>query len=132
MIDQIRKVVEKEKNIQIAYLYGSFAKGTQRKGSDIDIGVVLKNPKLGEKDPYLESKLALKIEKALRNGNVEVRVLNNTSLRFLNQVLSYGKLVYSRNRKFTINFEMMARDNYFDFLPFLRYYDKLRGKRMGL
>lgn len=132
MINQIKKVLEKERNVLLAYLYGSVAKGKAGKGSDIDIAILLKNTS-ALRNPYFESKLALKIEKNLKTKMpVEVRVLNGASLRFANQVLRYGKLIYARDRGYAIDFETTTRDRYFDFKPFLLEYDRMREHRMGI
>lgn len=132
MIDQIRKVLEKEKGILLAYLYGSVAVGKEGPGSDIDVAILLKNTSI-LRDPYFESRLALKIEKALgTKKEVEIRILNGASLRFKNQVLKNGKLIYKKDGESAIKFETKTRDMYFDFKPFLAEYDKMREERLGI
>lgn len=132
MINEIRKVLEKERNILAAYLYGSVAKGKARPKSDVDIAVLLKNTSV-LKDPYFESQLALKIEKNLKTKRpVEIRVLNGASLRFTNQVIKYGRLICTKNMEFTKKFETAMLDRYLDFRPFLLEYDKIREQRLGI
>ena len=49
-VESIIKVLENETDILFAYLFGSYAKGTQDKKSDIDIAVYLKDEKILEKE----------------------------------------------------------------------------------
>jgi hypothetical protein len=64
--------------------------------------------------------------------NVEVVVLNDRPLRFINQVLRYGKLIFSRDEKERIRFETLMTKKYIDFKPYYEEYDKLREKRLGI
>ena len=125
----ISKVLEKHKEILFGYLYGSIAKGKARKGSDIDIGIFLK--KDFKKNTFYEVDLALEIEKETNLKNVEIVVLNNKSLRFVNQVLRYGKLIFSRNEKERIKFETFITNKYIDFKPYYKEYDEMRMKRLN-
>ncbi|MCZ7403785.1 MAG: nucleotidyltransferase domain-containing protein, partial [Candidatus Methanoperedens sp.] len=95
-MENIAKVLEKEPEILFAYIFGSYAKGVQNEKSDIDIAVYLKDENILEKDPLFPSRLAIKVEKILAEKKiVDVRVLNGSTLRFKNQVLRYGKLLFS-------------------------------------
>lgn len=42
-IEKIKEILEKDDNVVFALLFGSYASGRQKKGSDIDIAVYLKN-----------------------------------------------------------------------------------------
>lgn len=130
ILQKIKNVVGKHREIIFAYLYGSLAKGEERKGSDVDIGVFLE--KDFKRDAFYEARLALEIEKEVKLKNVEIVVLNEKSLRFLNQILRYGKLIISKNEKERIKFETFVTKNYIDFKPYYEEYDKLRVKRLGI
>lgn len=127
-LGEINEVLKGHDEILFAYLYGSFAKGEQKKGSDVDIAVFLK--KGFKKGHFYEVELALEIEKKTKLKNVEVVVLNNKGIRFLNQVLRYGKLIFSINDKERINFETSITKKYIDLKPFYREYDEMRAKRL--
>lgn len=132
-VKNISKVLEKEQDILFAYLFGSFAKGIQHESSDIDIAIYLKDEKFPEKDPLYTSRIAIKIERELCDKNIlDVRVLNDSTLRFRNQVLRYGKLLFSRDEKKRIQFETSSLDQYFDFKPHLDRYDAARKTRLGI
>jgi len=60
----LRKVVEtirKNKKIKLAILFGSYAKGTAKKDSDIDIFIETKNKKLKQEISKIGSLLSIKI-----------------------------------------------------------------------
>ncbi|MFH1322632.1 MAG: nucleotidyltransferase domain-containing protein [Methanobacteriota archaeon] len=61
-VENINKVLAEESNILFAFLFGSYAKGTQDEKSDIDIAVYLKDESLLERVPLYPSRLAIKIE----------------------------------------------------------------------
>lgn len=128
---KISKVLKKHKNILFAYVYGSFARGEERADSDIDVAIFLKNPDIIEKNPKFEVVLALEIEKVL-NRPVDVRILNDKSLVFINQVLKHGKLLFSSDEKERINFEIRTIDLYLDFNYLMKEYNKRRFERYGI
>lgn len=132
-MENIAKVLEKEPQVLFAYLFGSYAKGVQNETSDIDIAVYLKEENILEKDPLYPSRLAIKVERILAGKKtVDVRVLNGSTLRFKNQVLRYGKLLFSKDEKKRIEFETFSLDQYYDFKPHLEMYDAARRARLGI
>lgn len=132
-VENISKILEKESDILFAYLFGSHAKNTMHKKSDIDIAVHLKDPSLLEEDPLYPSRLAIKIEKALsKNKVVDLRILNGSTIRFKSQVIKHGKLIYSRDEKKRIEFETSSLTQYYDFKPYYEVYDTARKARLGI
>jgi hypothetical protein len=127
---KIRDVIAEHKEILFAYLFGSVAKGLNTTKSDIDIGIFLKEN--FKKDVFYEVGLALEIEMKTNLKNIEIVVLNNKSLRFLNQVLRYGKPIFSRDEKRRINFETSIIRKYIDFKPYFEEYDRFREKRLRI
>ena len=130
-MESIIKVLENESDILFAYLFGSFAKGTQNENSDIDIAVYLIDEKILEKYPLYPSRIAINIENIL-DKKVDVRLLNGSTLRFRNQVLMHGKLLHSKDEKKRIEFETSSLAQYYDFKPHIDRYDAARRGRLGL
>ncbi len=132
-VECISEILEKEPAILLAYLFGSFAKGTQSEHSDLDIAVYLTDPALLEKDPLYPSRIAIKIEKMLpEKKSVDLRVLNGSTIRFKAQVIMYGKLLHSKDEKQRIEFETSSLAQYYDFKPYLKTYDLARKVRLGI
>ena len=132
-MENISKILEKELDILFAYLFGSHAKNTMHKKSDIDIVVFVRDPFLLEDDPLYPSILAIKIEKALSEQKlVDLRVLNGSTIRFKSQVIIHGKLIYSGDEKKRIEFETSSLTQYYDFKPYYEVYDTARKDRLGI
>jgi len=131
-VESIIKVLENERDILFAYLFGSYAKGTQNEKSDIDIAVYLIDEEILEKYPLYTSRLAIRIENILEKKKVDVRILNGSTLRFRNQVLMHGKLLHSKDEKKRIEFETSSLDKYYDFKPHIDMYDAARRARLGV
>jgi hypothetical protein len=73
----------------------------------------------------------MKLEKLKTKKNIEVIILNGAPLLFIYQVLKYGKPIFIRDEKFRITFESSMLDRYFDFLPFIQEYNKIRFERLN-
>jgi hypothetical protein len=128
MLEKMRQILSTHDEIVAAYLFGSYAKGHARSDSDIDVGLLLSdNVQFGVLYP-------VQVARELKDGcqirqDIDVRILNKGTLRFLHQVLK-GKLLFSRDDKKRIEFETSAIDRYLDFKPFLEEYDRMRKERL--
>ncbi len=103
-----------------AYLFGSVARGTERAGSDLDLGVLLAGPAV----PTLEGRL-LGYEATLEQvigRRVQLVILNDAPVDLVHRVFRDGRILLDRDRSARIQFEVRARNEYFDLLPFLRRY----------
>ena len=120
----VRDLFKNYEEIQLAYLYGSYAKGVQTEFSDIDIGVILKS---GFKEPPLYfAELSLNVEKCFNYKiNVDLRILNNATPRFLFQVIKNSKILFIKNKKFMHEFELKVLYTYQEIKPMLDMYDKI-------
>ena len=118
------KILEKHPEIVVAYLFGSAARGEAGRNSDVDIGVLLK--KDFKPNRFYEVKLAKEIEKVTGMKNVEVTILNKKPISFLNQVLRYGRIVFSRDEKARVRFETDVTKKYIDLKPYFEEYNKMR------
>ncbi len=129
MLDKMRHVFSGHDEIVAAYLFGSYAEGHARSDSDIDIGLLLSdNSNAGAMYPV---HIAGELEDAAgTKQEMDVRILNNGTLRFLHQVLK-GKLLFCRDDKKRIDFETSTIDRYLDFKPFLDDYDRMRKERLS-
>lgn len=120
-IKKIQKYFAGQKDVLAVYLYGSFAKGTPHKRSDLDIAVLFKNKvdlykRLGQL--YSEfPKLSLPVEPEVRELDL------NQSPVYLHNIIS-GKLIYNSNQIKRIRFEVevanILRDT--EYFRKLKYY----------
>ena len=108
----------------VVYLYGSVARGDDRPGSDIDVGVLYR------RDPPatfegLPLRLEGEIERQLGRAT-QVVTLNTAPADLRARVLRDGVLILDRDTSARIRFEVQTRNEWFDLQPILREY-----RRMG-
>ena len=126
--DVLENIFSRHDEIIAVYLFGSHARGYARTDSDIDIGILLSDDKLGS------GLYPVQIARELKNTfkikqDIDVRILNNGTLRFLHQVLK-GKLLFCRDDKKRIEFETSVISRYLDFKPIFNEYDRMRKLRV--
>lgn len=115
--DKIRAYFSSDPNVLAVYLFGSHAKGKARTGSDIDLALLLKEK------PVYDYRLKVMTELAnLLGTEVDVLVLDQIGILMQRQVLKYGIVLFERDRRARIAFEIRSRKIYFDFLPAHRLY----------
>jgi predicted nucleotidyltransferase len=117
-IREITGYLKKNKEIIACYLFGSAAKGKATPKSDIDLALILKGRKKSELDYHLG------IARLLRNKTADVKVLNGAPLFFQHKVFREGKLIYCSDTRSRVEYEVRIMNEYFDFKPFLDYYNK--------
>lgn len=126
MLPVIVQACQARPEIIAAWLFGSFACGTSKPNSDIDIAILLQ----GE-DPYpmFAPELASDLERSLRRP-VDVVVLNRAGELLKFEVRCKGHLIVDRHPSARKHFEIMSRKYYEDFLYLHRRYTQkvLYGK----
>lgn len=110
VINKLQKYFKTQKNILAVYLYGSFANGLPNKMSDIDFGIVLREPFNKSKSLDLQLRYMGEISDLIRSDlefdYVDAVILNNTSPLLKQQAISTGKLLFSCNDEQRINIEV--------------------------
>jgi len=93
----LRKIIEKiqkNKKIRLAIIFGSYAKGTTKKDSDIDIYVETTNRKIKQELEAIDSKLSIKIGR-YKKTNILIKEIEK------NHVIIKGvENYYEKNRFF--------------------------------
>ena len=122
--------------VEIAYVYGSVARGTVLDTSDADVALLLSDG--APTDAYQRLKLELEIQAALEDASgfnpVDARSINHAPIMVQGAVVTEGELVYERDKERRVAFEVATRQRYFDFAPHARRYDQLyldRIRRKG-
>lgn len=122
IIKKIKKIFQKRKGILFCYLFGSFAYNNFNSKSDIDLAVYLNNEEMAD---FFDERLELisEISQVLKK-QADVLVLNTAPLFLKFVVLKEGKLIFSKDEKQRIDFELKTMNNYFDFKPILEKYNQ--------
>ena len=138
ILDGLREVVPSvlaQYPVDVAYVYGSVARGTVTPFSDVDVALVLTE----ELPPYERMMLEFEVEAAIEDASglagLDVRAINEAPLMVRGKVVQEGIRLYERDRAQRVAFEVQTRKRYFDFAPVARrlqaaFLDKVR--REGL
>jgi predicted nucleotidyltransferase len=121
IVQQLRAAVDWDStDIVCAYLYGSLARGQGHRDSDVDIAVLYATEPPSTLDG-LGVELGTALERCLGRP-VDLVVLNRAPVDLIHRVLRDGILLHERDPAARIRFEVKARNEYFDLLPYLRQY----------
>ena len=116
MLTTLSQLLENDANVKFAYLFGSYAEGTQRDESDVDLAVYLR-------DASLDARLALhhRLERVLAKS-VDLVVLNEAkNIYLLEAILRKGIVVADDESR--EDFELRKGHEIIDFKNFRRYID---------
>ncbi|MBI5850027.1 MAG: nucleotidyltransferase domain-containing protein [Planctomycetes bacterium] len=108
--------------IDAAYLFGSVARGQARADSDVDVGVLLSAgpPKtLSDFDRLADQQSQLT---ELLGREVDLVPLNGAPPDLLHRVLRDRVLLFDGDHERRIEFEIRARNEYFDLKPLIERY----------
>lgn len=127
LIPELKKILEKEKDIICIYIFGSYGKGSQSKLSDVDIAVLLKG-----KGDFFERKLELisLISKVLKTHEIDVVILNEAPPSLICSVMNTGKLLFSKDENKRITFFNRNLKEYLDFCCYRERIWKAMSKRI--
>ncbi len=129
-LPQIKRVFSQEKALVAVYLYGSYVTDRAHEGSDVDIALLLKPQTKMPLEKLLE--LMEKMEEVTSLHPVDLRILNEMSLSMQGEILIRGALLYSKNEKNRVDFEIKTLKLYFDYLPYLKRMREEFLKRVAL
>lgn len=99
--------------VRFAYLFGSRATGRHRPVSDADIAVLTDRPLT----LLAEARLSIDLARALGVPSVDLVDLRRAPLRLLGRILGEGRVIHGRDDATRVEFEVVNRGRYFDFLP---------------
>lgn len=130
MEDKVKKlaaVLKSEENVLVAYLFGSHARGLETSKSDIDIAVLLSEvpDKALEYYLHLERRLAEVLE-----NDIDLVFLNDAPPLLKYQVIKYGRLLFSKDERVRVMFEVKSLCEYLDFSRVLKRYDECFMRRV--
>lgn len=122
VIEILKRRLKARDDVIAAWLFGSRARGTERKSSDVDVAV-LRQP--SEDEGALDS-LMLDVEDDIRGdlGGLEVQlvVVNEAPSDLVHRVLRDGILLIDRDKSRRVGFTVRKRAEYFDLEPVRRVY----------
>ncbi|MEQ2129873.1 nucleotidyltransferase domain-containing protein [Caldanaerobacter subterraneus KAk] len=109
----------KEKyDIKLIYIFGSYAKGTNRKDSDLDIAVLLG----GDYTPFEKLELIGDLVEIFKRDDVDLVILNEANSVLRHQVIKYGKVIFEESEDVRVDFEVKTLREYMD----MEYFRKVQ------
>lgn len=114
LLERLRQQIGGSPEIQLAVLFGSTARGTDRPGSDVDLGILL-----APYSPALRFKVEAQLGRAARRA-VHVVLLDEAPplLRF--EISRDGVLLFERGESLWSEFRAKAMIDWWDWAPIAR------------
>ena len=110
-------------DIAAAYLFGSYARGTGREHSDIDVAVLF--TKIEDALRRFDRRLEIIIDlENITGKKVDVIDIKAAPLLLQHQILKDGILLIDKNPRARVAFEVCSRRTYFDLQPLLEERNK--------
>ena len=114
IIQNISAFLENEDAVSFAYIYGSFIE--EDGFNDIDIAVYIDESVIKKESLFdCQLDMGVRFESELNSYPVDCRILNIAPLSFRFSVVTKGELIFSRDEKERVSFEVITRSLYFDF-----------------
>ncbi len=119
----IGTVVVRLKNVDVAYIFGSFLEGEEF--NDIDIALLLSE----DLDPYKGFKFSLKVAGELERQvkprfEFDIKILNNAPVEFQFEVIKKGSVIFSRDETRRVDYEFEVISTYLDLKYMYDFLDK--------
>jgi predicted nucleotidyltransferase len=110
----LKRLFRQAEQVASAYIFGSVAEAVSHQQSDVDFAVRLK-PGLSAPDRHqIRMRLIQEIEQVLE-GDVDVVVLDDASLKMIHQVLIHGSAIHVENDQLEESFRLKKQKEFFDF-----------------
>jgi predicted nucleotidyltransferase len=116
--EKLIKIVKNHNYVQAVYLFGSQARGQEKKDSDIDIAVLLENN-------YTEKSGEIKVEfyeELIKAGldNIDLVILNQASALLKYEVVKENYLLYKKEEFDAASYQSLTIRKYLDFEYYLK------------
>jgi hypothetical protein len=119
-IGRLQHLLARQKNVRLAYLFGSYGKGTQGLLSDIDVAVLLSNDLTKHERQELELELIGEISSTLKTDRLDLVVMNDAPIELNYEIIKHGRILHIRDQGEKVDVESMILSRYLD----RRYYEQ--------
>jgi len=114
----MRPILDGHPQIAAAWLFGSAARGELRPDSDIDVGLLLRDPTKRAADVYaMLGELAARLEVVAAPRTIDIVLLEHQGPVFAHEALIDGILIVEHDRERRIDFEATTVMRGIDFRP---------------
>ena len=117
---KVTELLDKQKRVELAYLFGSIAEGKGGKLSDVDLAVFL-DESLSRKEQFnLQLKFISELTGILKTDRIDLVIMNDAPLSLNYEIIKANHPLLVRDEGQKIDFEHRILSRYLD----RRYYDK--------
>jgi len=115
-LTELRAFFAGQKDVRLAYLFGSQVNGTAGPSSDYDIGV-LPSENVASR---FRLELMWELSQLLGVENVDVVLMDRARVELVYCIIAQGQLLYEEDTCVRVDFEARLLSKSFDFLPVLK------------
>ncbi|MBV8199430.1 MAG: nucleotidyltransferase domain-containing protein [Acidobacteria bacterium] len=119
---ELREILLEDRRVDCAWLFGSTARGQAGPLSDVDVAVLLAAAVPAAARLEVAAVLAGELER--RCGRVDLVLLEEASPGLRHRVFREGLLLFERDTRRRVAFEVRAIQEYLDFQPLAEIYDR--------
>jgi predicted nucleotidyltransferase len=131
LVLKLKSYFIEDSTIEAAYLFGSFAHGRQRAGSDVDIAILLDERRGRIERKALMDRLLQDLGRLLRR-DIHILILNDASCTARIEAVFRGRCIDVKDQEALAQFKMLTLAHFADFGPVMdRFHDKLK-QRLGV
>ncbi|MFQ6130352.1 MAG: nucleotidyltransferase domain-containing protein [Candidatus Hadarchaeaceae archaeon] len=118
--EKIKKLLGRERYVELAYLFGSAARGELGKLSDVDVAVYLDESLSSEERFKLQLRLMGELASVLQTNRVDLIVMNEAPLPLQFEIIKSNRPILTRPEFDRVEFEHAIMSRYLD----RRYHDE--------
>lgn len=134
MESQIKAYFRGQTAVASVYLFGSYASAKQTNDSDVDIGILFEASEMDNAE-RLKERFMVELGRLLKK-DIDVVAMNRAGELILNQIFKKGRLIHTKNARFTTQFKINSLMQYSDFEFYLKrmqnsFFSSITGKANG-
>jgi len=129
LLNRIKEVIKKDKEVLFAYLYGSSISQPIPFNSDVDVAIYLEPSDIKS---YIrkEEELTISLIAKLHKDKIDLRILNVLPLLLQYNILKEGIPIFIRDESERIDFEVKVMSRFFELKPYLEEYKRMFSLRV--
>lgn len=131
-IEEVKKVLDNhidklvnKYNIELIYIFGSYATNRNNENSDLDIAVYLE----GEPDGFIKLEILDELVGIFQREDIDLVILNKVDIVLQFQVIKYGKVVYMKDLFTKVLYESQTMSFYMDMEHFRNLRNEIMQKK---
>lgn len=117
VVEQLQAYFAGQSEIDLAFLFGSYARNEATPLSDVDIGILWSRPQSFTQNLQVEGQIILDLQTLLHIEEINLVKLDETPATLNYRVLRDGILLLNRDENKRISFTLTTINEYLDFLP---------------